>query len=274
MNDGRMRAENWLSIRAFSHYQCAMNTTGARLSKGDEVSPAWQKASEVIAMYKAGIGFTIIARKLEISKRITREILIKRGHWKPAEKMQGRLRKGRGKYSLLDTPQRLADAMRRVDATCKSRLNGLHAAMLRVVARCQRPVSPMAGMSDAQRYRHQYRNDPAFRMKELIRRRMRKIIMGEGTSTRQLALLGCTRAEFMAHIERQFAKGMTWENNGTGQGKWHLDHITPCSVFDQAVEHQRRACWHFTNLRPMWSIENIRKSNTVDYRNAQLSLGV
>ena len=251
-----------------------MNTTGARLSKGQEASPAWQRASEVIALYGEGIGFKQIAKRLSISPRITREILIKRGHWKPVEKMQGRLRKGRGKYSLLDTPQRLADAMRRVGATCKSRLSGLHAAMQRVVARVQRPVSPTAGMSDAQRYRHQYRNDPTFRMQELIRRRMRKIITGEGTSKRQLALLGCTREEFIAHIERQFSKGMTWENNGTGEGKWHLDHITPCSVFDQAVEHQRRACWHFTNLRPMWSIENIRKSNTVDHSNAQLSLGV
>jgi hypothetical protein len=244
-----------------------------RKQKGQERSPGWAKEHEVIAMYKAGIGFTIIARKLAISKRITREILIKRGEWNPNPMKNGRARKGMGMESDRN-PQRIADAMRRVDATCKSRLSGLHAAMQRVVARVQRPKKPTSGMTPTQRYRHRYQNEPAFRMNELIKRRMRKIIKGQGASKRQIALLGCSRAEFMAHIERQFTKGMTWDNNGTGPGKWHLDHITPCSVFDQSVEHQRRACWHFTNLRPMWSIANIKKSNTVDYRNAQLSLGV
>ena len=250
-----------------------MNTTGAKLTKGQEASPAWKRADEVIAMYKAGIGFTIIARKLAISKRITREILIKRGHWKPNPLRNGVARKGIGMDSSRN-PQRLANAMRRVDATCKSRLNALHEAIQRVVARCQRPVKQTDGMSEAQRFKWKYDNEPSFRVAHLMRERMRKIIKGGHISARQLSLLGCTRAEFVAHIQKQFKRGMNWNNMGVGVGKWNLDHITPCAAFDQRIASQRATCWHFTNFQPMWSIANIIKSDTVDHRNAQLGLAL
>jgi hypothetical protein len=31
-----------------------------------------------------------------------------------------------------------------------------------------------------------------------------------------------------------------------------------------------RACWHFTNLRPMWSADNMRKPDKIEHSNAQL----
>lgn len=241
-----------------------MNTTGAKLTKGQEVSPAWQRASEVIAMYKAGIGFTSIARKLAISKRITREILIKRGHWKPDPRRNGVARKGLGGLVI--------GVMTGEHRRNKLALIRLTRRMDRALRRGQRRANPMHGMNTQERYAWRYDNDHAFRMQELIRRRMRKIITGEGTSKRQLALLGCTREEFIAHIQRQFTKGMTWENNGTGENMWHLDHIVPCSAFDQTDSAQRAVCWHYTNLRPMWSRDNMAKSDKIDHTNAQLGL--
>jgi hypothetical protein len=68
--------------------------------------------------------------------------------------------------------------------------------------------------------------------------------------------LGCTPAELKVHIERQFVKGMTWENRSA----WHVDHILPLSSFDLTDPEQRARACHFTNLRPLWSEDNMRKA--------------
>ncbi|KTG25385.1 hypothetical protein AWR38_01035 [Idiomarina sp. WRN-38] len=68
-------------------------------------------------------------------------------------------------------------------------------------------------------------------------------------------LLGYTPDDLRAHIERQFTKGMSWENHG----EWHIDHIIPLAehvkngVTDPAVAN----C--LTNLRPIWAKDNLRK---------------
>lgn len=60
------------------------------------------------------------------------------------------------------------------------------------------------------------------------------------------------------HIERQFTKGMTWDN----MGEWHLDHIVPVASFNfsSAEDDEFKACFALANLRPMWAKENQRKS--------------
>ena len=56
---------------------------------------------------------------------------------------------------------------------------------------------------------------------------------------------------------------MTWKNYG--RNGWHIDHILPCSSFDLTDPEQRRKCFHYTNLQPLWEIDNIRKSDKVPY---------
>lgn len=67
--------------------------------------------------------------------------------------------------------------------------------------------------------------------------------------------LGCTPAELRDHIERQFRHGMSWVN----RSDWHVDHIRPLASFDLSDPEQLRAACHFTNLRPMWAADNLRK---------------
>lgn len=74
-----------------------------------------------------------------------------------------------------------------------------------------------------------------------------------------LKLVGCSMDDFKLHLEKKFTTGMTWTN----MGEWHLDHIIPCDVFDLTDVRQQQACFHFTNLRPLWGAENIRKSNKI-----------
>jgi hypothetical protein len=68
-------------------------------------------------------------------------------------------------------------------------------------------------------------------------------------------LVGCTVQELMAHLERQFAVGMSWEN----MGEWHIDHVRPCASFDLTDLEQQKDCFHWSNLQPLWAEENIRK---------------
>jgi hypothetical protein len=50
---------------------------------------------------------------------------------------------------------------------------------------------------------------------------------------------------------------MTWEN----RSKWHVDHIRPCASFNLFDPAQQAACFHFSNLQPLWAADNIRKSD-------------
>ena len=71
-------------------------------------------------------------------------------------------------------------------------------------------------------------------------------------------LVGYDLPELMAHLERQFTKGMSWENFG----EWHVDHIVPIAHFDfRSVDDSGfKYCFALANLRPMWADDNKEKA--------------
>ncbi len=71
--------------------------------------------------------------------------------------------------------------------------------------------------------------------------------------------IGCTIEELKQHLERQFWPGMTWENHGKGNDKWNIDHIKPLSKAKTEEEMYKRC--HYTNLQPLWELDNIKKGN-------------
>lgn len=85
----------------------------------------------------------------------------------------------------------------------------------------------------------------------------RRAKAGRGWQT----LLGYTTADLVRHLERQFVRGMTWENYGK---EWHVDHILPVSMFTftKPEDEGFHACWAITNLRPLWKDVNQQKHNT------------
>ena len=74
-----------------------------------------------------------------------------------------------------------------------------------------------------------------------------------------LTLTGCTLETLIQHLESQFKTGMTWEN----YGKWHIDHIKPCISFDMFKEDDQRRCFHYTNLQPLWAVDNYIKGRKI-----------
>jgi hypothetical protein len=90
-----------------------------------------------------------------------------------------------------------------------------------------------------------------------LRSRLRRAVkMGSAVKN-----LGCSVSEFLAHLEKQFSNGMTWDN----YGQWHIDHIKPLSAFDLTDTNQLAEACHFSNLQPLWGKENSSKHNKLDY---------
>lgn len=107
--------------------------------------------------------------------------------------------------------------------------------------------------------RRKRESDPVYAMKHRIRSLVSSSIsrMGYGKNTKTADVVGCSWAEFKAHIERQFLPGMTWENRHL----WHIDHIVPMATaktYEDVISLN-----HVSNLRPIWKSDNLEKSDKV-----------
>lgn len=111
------------------------------------------------------------------------------------------------------------------------------------------------------RARQKAKTDPLWRARKVMRTRIAAAIARNGgeKSKKTMQLVGCSMDELKSHIEKQFKPGMTWGNYG--KNGWHIDHIRPCASFDLTNEEQAKACFHFTNLQPLWWFENLSKGD-------------
>lgn len=107
--------------------------------------------------------------------------------------------------------------------------------------------------------RERYRADPEYKTLCSLRGRLnRRISLKKAVKAKQmLDLIGCDKAQLVAHISSLFEPGMSWEN----YGQWHIDHIMPCAAFDLMDPAQQVECFHYTNLQPLWAIDNLRKNS-------------
>lgn len=76
------------------------------------------------------------------------------------------------------------------------------------------------------------------------------------------SICGCKWEELIYYIESQFEEGMTWDNHTSGG--WHIDHIRPVSSFNLRKGEDRKKVNHYTNLRPMWAEDNLRKGARIE----------
>src|SRR6478736_448023 len=103
--------------------------------------------------------------------------------------------------------------------------------------------------------------NPTYRLRANLNNRLRIILKQLATSKNSSIIdwLGCSMPDSVKHIESLWKPGMSWENYGKGPGFWQTDHKNPCCAFDLTVLEQRRQCYHFTNLQPLWWEENLAK---------------
>jgi hypothetical protein len=113
--------------------------------------------------------------------------------------------------------------------------------------------------AERREYYRNRRKDPAFRLLANLRSRLCKTIRDRATrkSDSTISLTGCDVPFLMGYLEAQFREGMEWSNYGS---VWEVDHIRPCASLDLTDPEQQRACFHYTNLQPLFVPENRRKN--------------
>jgi hypothetical protein len=107
--------------------------------------------------------------------------------------------------------------------------------------------------------KEKYKTNENFRLNRCLRSRIRMALGGYKKSNKTKELIGLDIVEFKKHLESKFQDGMSWSNYG--YYGWHIDHIKPCSLFDLSKEEDQKQCFHYTNMQPLWRLDNMKKSN-------------
>jgi len=75
-------------------------------------------------------------------------------------------------------------------------------------------------------------------------------------------LLGVDRLEFKNHVNRFLLDGMTMDNFGK---IWGLDHIVPVDLFDLSNIDDKKLCYNFINIMPMFNNDNRLKGASIHF---------
>ena len=108
----------------------------------------------------------------------------------------------------------------------------------------------------ALRKREQWLGDENLRISSNCRGRIYRALKGQKKSKSTEKLVGCSFSELKIYLQNKFLEGMSWSN----YGEWHIDHILPCASFDLSKIEEQEKCFHYTNLQPLWGIDNLIKS--------------
>lgn len=107
------------------------------------------------------------------------------------------------------------------------------------------------------------RSTPKGSLNHRISSSIRQTLRGTKNGKKWQELVGYTLDELKKSIEKQFLPNMSWDN----MMDWHIDHKTPISVFNftkpEDIDFHR--CWALNNLQPMWSKDNISKSDKIEH---------
>ena len=109
--------------------------------------------------------------------------------------------------------------------------------------------------------RDKFKNDTQYRLLCYVRNRIKKYLKTKNLlkNNKTIDIIGCTPQQLKFHIESQFLENMSWDNHSLFG--WHIDHKIPLS--SAKTEEEIYQLCHYTNLQPLWSEDNLRKSNKI-----------
>ena len=97
-----------------------------------------------------------------------------------------------------------------------------------------------------------------YRILHSLRGRLLQALNGVVKTKHTMKFVGCNMDQLRMHLSSQFKDGMTWNNYG--RKGWHIDHITSCASFDLTNPNEQKKCFHYTNLQPLWWLDNCKKN--------------
>jgi hypothetical protein len=107
--------------------------------------------------------------------------------------------------------------------------------------------------------RKKLKTDPVFKLRKNLRARLKVALRGNYKTGSAIRDLGCSVEFLKQYLESKFTPGMTWENYG--KRGWHIDHVTALAKFDILNPDELKKAVHYTNLQPLWAIDNLRKGS-------------
>lgn len=109
--------------------------------------------------------------------------------------------------------------------------------------------------------RDRYSTDINYKIKSILRSRILVALKSNQKSGSTIKNLGCSIDNFKVYLESKFKDGMTWDNHGIHG--WHIDHVIPLAQFDLTNKDEFLKAVHYTNLQPLWSVDNWRKADKI-----------
>lgn len=112
------------------------------------------------------------------------------------------------------------------------------------------------------------KEDETFKLLSGMRSRLSSYLKKENITKKNktFEIVGCTPDELKIYLEERFTDGMCWDN----RGKWHIDHIIPLS--SAKTEDELYKLCHYTNLQPLWAVDNLKKGNRILSNNIKSDL--
>lgn len=99
-------------------------------------------------------------------------------------------------------------------------------------------------------------SNPNYKIAQRVRSRISNLMRGTLKAACSSDLLGCSIEELKVHLASHFVGGMSFDN----YGEWHIDHIKACATFDLTDLEQQKICFHYSNLQPLWALDNLKKN--------------
>ena len=131
-------------------------------------------------------------------------------------------------------------------------------------------VNQLWRKNNPERWRESYlragrkkRSTPFGRLGKNIREEIRNSLRGNKSGRHWEYLVGYSLCELKSRLKKQFIEGMSWDNYGE---VWEIDHIIPVRVFnfENPKDIDFRRCFSLFNLRPLWKIDNRKKSGKIE----------
>lgn len=250
-----MTAQDWL---AKSDDEIA---EALKLGRGGAHATPITHIRELLQRFDAGEAAARISEDLEHSKKWGRENLIKLGCFepRPASKARGNLKNPHDiRLKGMTIGERIVYENKRKKRPVRTKVSDLPLFEI---------GNKMAGSTRwnkelrercRSRYRERYQADMAFRVKELHKRRFKKLVSGKFPGKRMAEWVGMPWEQVPVWLESNFQNGMSWDNFG----RWHIDHVAPLSWFELGLDCEARLAWNWRNMRPLWARENISRKDS------------
>ena len=129
----------------------------------------------------------------------------------------------------------------------------------------RKPRKPCPRMSDSERIAINHVRNTA---KRLVHRVLKMTRRRKDAKTE--TLLGYTKSELRAHLEKQFRDEMSWENRSS----FHIDHIYPVAAFLRDGITDQRIINALSNLQVLTPFENQSKSDSFDPQMRRMNLTI